>query len=233
MPQANDAPRYHAPRLMLITRPRSRASQVSATSIDPSTHSPFSAKPTAHRAAKDREGGRQRQQRAAPAAIGQPRPEVTARRCRRSPSLARWRWRWRCAYGSGCDGRRVGDCTVVRAQHMPSLKRTCRNRATFGVPLRPASNGTTVVLLIGCSPQTTPCFSVGARFVGAILQPAPGASQAPGYLAAAAPRLWRQASRRNDGSGRLDRAISASMRRDSLIRGPSPDPTRLGPRQPR
>lgn len=134
MPQANDAPRYHAPRLMLITRPRSRASQVSATSIDPSTHSPFSAKPTAHRAAKDREGGRQRQQRAAPAAIGQPRPEVTARRCRRSPSLARWRWRWRCAYGSGCDGRRVGDCTVVRAQHMPSLKRTCRNRCDVWRP---------------------------------------------------------------------------------------------------
>jgi hypothetical protein len=35
---------------MLITRPRSRAGQVSATSIDPSDHSPLSAKPSAERA---------------------------------------------------------------------------------------------------------------------------------------------------------------------------------------
>jgi hypothetical protein len=35
---------------MLITRPRSRAGQVSATSIDPSDHSPLSAKPSRDRA---------------------------------------------------------------------------------------------------------------------------------------------------------------------------------------
>ena len=38
-------------RLMLITRPRKRAGQVSATSIDPSDHSPFSAKFTTERPA--------------------------------------------------------------------------------------------------------------------------------------------------------------------------------------
>jgi hypothetical protein len=35
---------------MLMTRPRSRAGQVSATSIEPSDHSPLSAKPTSERA---------------------------------------------------------------------------------------------------------------------------------------------------------------------------------------
>ncbi len=36
---------------MLITRPRKRAGQVSATNIDPSDHSPFSAKFTTDRPA--------------------------------------------------------------------------------------------------------------------------------------------------------------------------------------
>ena len=39
---ANEAPKHHAARLMLMTRPRRRAGQVSATSIEPSDHSPFS-----------------------------------------------------------------------------------------------------------------------------------------------------------------------------------------------
>ena len=50
MPPASDAPRHQVERVMLITRPRSRAGQVSATSIDPSDHSPLSAKPTIERA---------------------------------------------------------------------------------------------------------------------------------------------------------------------------------------
>jgi len=50
MPPANEAPRHQVERVMLITRPRSRAGQVSATSIEPSDHSPFSAKPTKERA---------------------------------------------------------------------------------------------------------------------------------------------------------------------------------------
>ena len=48
---ANAAPKHHVPRLMPITRPRSRAGQVSATSIDPSDHSPLSAKFTTQRTA--------------------------------------------------------------------------------------------------------------------------------------------------------------------------------------
>src|SRR5260370_7881208 len=47
---AIEAPKHHAARLMLMTRPRRRAGQVSATSIEPSDHSPFSAKPTIDRA---------------------------------------------------------------------------------------------------------------------------------------------------------------------------------------
>jgi len=47
---ASEAPKHHAARLMLMTRPRRRAGQVSATSIEPSDHSPFSAKPTSDRA---------------------------------------------------------------------------------------------------------------------------------------------------------------------------------------
>ena len=50
MPPASDAPRHQVERVALITRPRSRAGQVSATSIDPSDHSPFNAKPTIERA---------------------------------------------------------------------------------------------------------------------------------------------------------------------------------------
>ena len=50
MPPASDAPRHQVERVMLMTRPRSRAGQVSATSIEPSDHSPFSAKPTIERA---------------------------------------------------------------------------------------------------------------------------------------------------------------------------------------
>src|ERR1700749_117173 len=49
MPPASDAPRHHVERVMLMTRPRNRAGQVSATSIEPSDHSPFSAKPTSER----------------------------------------------------------------------------------------------------------------------------------------------------------------------------------------
>src|SRR6516164_8475469 len=41
---ANEAPKHQVARLMLITRPRRCAGQVSATSIDPSDHSPLSAK---------------------------------------------------------------------------------------------------------------------------------------------------------------------------------------------
>ena len=50
MAPASDAPKHQVARLMLITRPRRRAGQVSATSIEPSDHSPLSAKPTAQRA---------------------------------------------------------------------------------------------------------------------------------------------------------------------------------------
>ena len=50
MPPASEAPRHQVDRVMLITRPRSRAGQVSATSIEPSDHSPLSAKPSAERA---------------------------------------------------------------------------------------------------------------------------------------------------------------------------------------
>jgi hypothetical protein len=49
MPPASEAPRHQVARVALITRPRSRAGQVSATSIEPSDHSPFSAKPTSDR----------------------------------------------------------------------------------------------------------------------------------------------------------------------------------------
>src|SRR6516162_5135597 len=41
---AKEAPTHQVARLMLITRPRKCAGQVSATSIDPSDHSPLSAK---------------------------------------------------------------------------------------------------------------------------------------------------------------------------------------------
>ena len=47
---ASEAPKHHAARLMLMTRPRRRAGQVSATSIEPSDHSPFRAKPMIDRA---------------------------------------------------------------------------------------------------------------------------------------------------------------------------------------
>jgi hypothetical protein len=87
---AKTTPRHQVARLMLITRPRKRAGQVSATSIDPSDHSPFSAKFTTERPATNTAKvgasattGQQRKQRnidrqqgAAPVAIGQPRPEV-------------------------------------------------------------------------------------------------------------------------------------------------------------
>ena len=48
---ARAAPKHQVPRLMPITRPRSRAGQVSATSIDPSDHSPLRAKFTTQRTA--------------------------------------------------------------------------------------------------------------------------------------------------------------------------------------
>src|SRR5215469_12588744 len=41
MAPANEAPKHQVARLMLITRPRRCAGQVSATSIDPSDHSPL------------------------------------------------------------------------------------------------------------------------------------------------------------------------------------------------
>src|SRR6516164_3409908 len=44
MAPANEAPKHQVARLMLITRPRRCAGQVSATSIDPSDHSPLVAK---------------------------------------------------------------------------------------------------------------------------------------------------------------------------------------------
>ncbi len=44
MMPAIEAPKHQVPRLMLMTRPRNRAGQVSATSIEPSDHSPFRAK---------------------------------------------------------------------------------------------------------------------------------------------------------------------------------------------
>ena len=90
---ASEAPKHHAARLMLMTRPRRRAGQVSATSIEPSDHSPFSAKaddrPRDH---EHREGGREgddrhqereqrdidRKQRAPPVAVGKPRPDIEA-----------------------------------------------------------------------------------------------------------------------------------------------------------
>ena len=48
---ASAAPKHQVPRLMPITRPRMCAGQVSATSIEPSDHSPFSAKWIAQRTA--------------------------------------------------------------------------------------------------------------------------------------------------------------------------------------
>jgi hypothetical protein len=50
MPPASEAPTHQADRVTLITRPRSRAGQVSATSIEPSDHSPLSAKKSSERA---------------------------------------------------------------------------------------------------------------------------------------------------------------------------------------
>ena len=76
---------------MLITRPRKRAGHVSATSIDPSDHSPFSAKLSIERAIDENgEGRRQRHDRhqqrehrdidreqgAAAEPVGKPRPEI-------------------------------------------------------------------------------------------------------------------------------------------------------------
>ena len=93
MAPAAAAPKHQVPRLMPITRPRRRAGQVSATSIEPSAHSPFSAKFTTQRAATkapkvgadrhDRHHQREqrdveRQQRAAAVAVGEPRPGVHA-----------------------------------------------------------------------------------------------------------------------------------------------------------
>ena len=51
MAPAAAAPKHQVPRLMPITRPRRRAGQVSATSMEPSAHSPLSAKLTTQRAA--------------------------------------------------------------------------------------------------------------------------------------------------------------------------------------
>jgi hypothetical protein len=51
MAPANEAPKHQVARLMLITRPRRCAGQVSATSIDPSDHSPLVAKVKSARAA--------------------------------------------------------------------------------------------------------------------------------------------------------------------------------------
>src|SRR4029077_16274880 len=50
MAPASEAPRHQADRVVVITCPRSRAGQVSATSIDPSDHSPLSAKKSSERA---------------------------------------------------------------------------------------------------------------------------------------------------------------------------------------
>src|SRR5438105_2239428 len=58
MAPANEAPKHQVARLMLITRPRSSGGQVSATSIDPSDHSPFIAKVLSARHDEDREAGR-------------------------------------------------------------------------------------------------------------------------------------------------------------------------------
>jgi len=44
MTPANETPKHHVARLMLITRPRKRAGQVSVTSSDPNARSPFSGK---------------------------------------------------------------------------------------------------------------------------------------------------------------------------------------------
>jgi hypothetical protein len=49
MTPAKETPKHHVARLRLITRPRKRAGQVSATSSDPKDHSPFSAKFTRDR----------------------------------------------------------------------------------------------------------------------------------------------------------------------------------------
>jgi hypothetical protein len=49
MTSAKETPKHHVARLMLTTRPRKRAGQVSATSRDPNDHSPFSAKFTTDR----------------------------------------------------------------------------------------------------------------------------------------------------------------------------------------
>ncbi len=51
MAPAAAAPKHQVPRLMPMTRPRRRAGQVSATSREPSAHSPFNAKVTMLRAA--------------------------------------------------------------------------------------------------------------------------------------------------------------------------------------
>src|SRR5215468_1412255 len=51
MAPASEAPKHQVARLMLITRPRRCGGQVSATSIEPSDHSPFIAKLLSARAA--------------------------------------------------------------------------------------------------------------------------------------------------------------------------------------
>src|SRR5215472_19250806 len=90
MTPANEAPKHQVARLMLITRPRRCAGQGSATSIEPSDHSPLVAKVNSARRDKDREARRQRydrhhqrehrdvdgEQRAAADPVGKPRPEI-------------------------------------------------------------------------------------------------------------------------------------------------------------
>jgi len=51
MTPAKETPKHHVARLMLITRARKRAGQVSATNRDPNDHSPLSAKFTTDRPA--------------------------------------------------------------------------------------------------------------------------------------------------------------------------------------
>jgi hypothetical protein len=98
---ANDAPKHQVARLMPITRPRRCAGQVSATSIDPSDHSPLSANVRSARCDEYSKAWRQRDNRhhqrkhrdvdgkqgATPDAVGEPWPEIEPGNAESKPDL--------------------------------------------------------------------------------------------------------------------------------------------------
>src|SRR5438105_15566616 len=91
MAPANEAPKHQVARLMLITRPRRCGGQVSATSIDPSDHSPFIAKVLSARATMKTEKPGDN------ATIGRPPLPLAASRYRRPTGWAGSKFPEACA----------------------------------------------------------------------------------------------------------------------------------------